>query len=70
MCVEDRYRYITIKGSAELDYDAERSLEGIRDLAIRYHGQEKGERLTRDTYSKQERVNIYVTIESIDVYEF
>jgi len=69
-CVEDEYRYLTIKGRAELDYDQARAQAGIKALAIRYHGREKGERMSRDLFSKQERVNIYMTIESVEAHGF
>src|SRR5437868_15525180 len=39
-CVEEDYRYLTIRGRAELNYDKDQALEGIKTLAIRYHGKE------------------------------
>jgi PPOX class probable F420-dependent enzyme len=69
-CVEDEYRYLTLKGRVEFDDDRERGLAGITALAVRYHGAEKAERLAREQYSKQERVNIYMTIESFEAYGF
>jgi len=69
-CVEDEYRYVTITGRAELDYDPERSQDQIKSLAIRYHGPEKGERMSRDLFSKQNRVNIHMTIETIEAHGF
>jgi PPOX class probable F420-dependent enzyme len=65
ICVVDGYRYVTIKGTAELVYDRERAQADIRALAIRYHGQEAGERRWREYFSKLERVSIYVTIEHV-----
>ena len=67
-CVEDEYKYVTITGRAELDYDTERSQADIRALAIRYHGQEKGEDMSRDLFSKQARVTFYMTIEDVDTH--
>jgi PPOX class probable F420-dependent enzyme len=69
-CIEDEYRALTLRGRVEMDYDPERSQAGIRTLAIRYHGPEKAERLMRDQWSKQERVNIYMTIEGVETYGF
>jgi PPOX class probable F420-dependent enzyme len=66
VCVEDGYRYVTVKGRAELDYDMERARADKRALAIRYYGREKGEQLARDVYSHQERVTIYVSIDKVD----
>ena len=68
-CVADGYRYMTIKGHAELVYNQERTQADIKALAIRYHGQEKGERQARELYSKQERVTIYMSIDQIKAYE-
>ena len=65
-CVEEEYKYVTITGRAELDYDPQRSQADIRALAIRYHGQEKGEDMSRDLFSKQARVTVYMTIDDVD----
>jgi PPOX class probable F420-dependent enzyme len=62
-CVEDDYRYVYIKGRAELDYDHERSQADIKALAIKYDGEESGERQSREKFGKQKRVTIYMTIE-------
>jgi PPOX class probable F420-dependent enzyme len=65
-CVEDEYDYVTLTGRVELDYDRERSQADIKALATRYDGAEKAERMMRNTFSKQDRVTIYMTIESVD----
>ncbi len=65
-CVEDEYDYVTLTGRVELDYDRERSQADIRALAVRYDGEEKAQRIMRNTFSKQDRVTIYMTIESVD----
>jgi PPOX class probable F420-dependent enzyme len=67
-CVEDEYHYVAMRGIAELDYDHDRSQASIKALAIRYDGQEAGERQARDNFSKQDRVTIYMTIEKVDVH--
>jgi len=64
-CIEDEYTYLFIKGRAELDYDHERSQAGIKALAVRYDGEEAAERKARDLFSKQQRVNIYMSIEEV-----
>ena len=69
-CIEDEYRALTLKGRVELDYDQDHALAGIKALAVRYHGPEKAEQLYRDLCSKQERVNVYMTIEHIAAYGF
>lgn len=66
ICVEDEYNYVTLTGQAELDYDPERSQADIKALAVRYGGEEKAERMMRNTFSKQDRVTIYMTIENVD----
>jgi PPOX class probable F420-dependent enzyme len=68
VCVVDGYKYVTIRGRVELDYDRDRALADITALAVRYHGKEKGEEQGRSVYSKQERVTMYLSIEGIDVY--
>jgi PPOX class probable F420-dependent enzyme len=65
-CVEDEYDYVTLTGRVELDYDRERSQADIKALATRYDGAEKAERMMRNTFSKQDRVTIYMTVESMD----
>lgn len=66
VCVEDEYFYVTLTGRAELDYDPERTQADIKALATRYDGAETAERRVRNTFSKQQRITIYMTIESID----
>jgi PPOX class probable F420-dependent enzyme len=68
LCIEDEYHYVAIRGVAELDYDPDRSQADIKALAIRYDGQEDGEQMSRNTFSKQDRVTIYMTIEKVDVH--
>lgn len=65
-CIEDEYDYLTLTGRVELDYDRERSQADIRALAVRYNGEAKAEQQMRDSFSKQDRVTIYMTIESVD----
>lgn len=67
-CVPQGYSYVTIKGTAELDYDAQQAHEDIRRLAIRYHGPEKGEKQFQDVYSKQQRVTIYMSLDQVNAY--
>ncbi len=69
-CIEDEYRYVTIKGSALLDYERERSQADIKALATRYYGPEKAEDRTRTQFVKEDRVSIYMTIESVEAHGF
>jgi PPOX class probable F420-dependent enzyme len=68
ICIEDEYHYLTIKGRAELDYNHERSQADIRALAVRYEGEEEAERMVAQTFGKQHRVTIYMSIEGIDAH--
>ncbi|HYP19662.1 MAG TPA: PPOX class F420-dependent oxidoreductase [Chloroflexia bacterium] len=65
-CVEHEYDYVTLRGRAELDYDPARTQADIKALATRYEGEEKAERMMRNTFSKQARVTIYMTVEHVD----
>jgi PPOX class probable F420-dependent enzyme len=62
VCFEEGYTYLTLTGTAELDYDHDRSQAAIRALAARYEGEEGAERRMA-SFSSQERVTIYLTIE-------
>ncbi len=68
LCVEDEYHYVAIKGIVELDYDHDRAQSDIHALAVRYEGAESAERQSHDSFSKQDRVTIYITIEKVDAH--
>ncbi len=68
LCFEDGYNYVTIKGRIELDYDQDRAQADIKALAIRYEGEEDGERMARNTFTKQERITIYMSIDQVDTH--
>lgn len=68
LCIEDEYRYVSVEGRAELDYDPGRTQADIAALAERYEGPGGRERLVRNTFSKQDRVTIHITIESVDAH--
>ena len=65
ICVEDGYRYVTIAGETELIDDQERAQADIKALAIRYHGQERGEEMARDQFSQQERVTVLLSVSHV-----
>jgi PPOX class probable F420-dependent enzyme len=65
MCVTDAYRVVTISGRVELNDDQARAQADIKRLATRYHGLEKGERLTRESFSQQQRVTLRLMMEHI-----
>ena len=68
LCIEDEYNYVTIKGQVELDYDQDRAQADIKALAIRYKGQAEGELMARNTFSKQERITLYMSIDQVDTH--
>ena len=70
ICIEDKYRYVTIVGDTELIEDQERAQADIKALAIRYHGRERGEEMARDQFSKQERITVLLSIGRIVSHGF
>lgn len=65
ICVLDGYRWVTINGTVELNDDQAVAQADIRRLAIRYHGQEKGERQSREKFSQEHRVTVRLKIEKV-----
>lgn len=70
ICVEDGYRYVTIRGTVTLIDDQEVAQEDIKRLAIRYHGQDISEDQVRNQFSKEERVTIRLPIDHLSAYGF
>jgi len=69
-CLEDGYRYLTLTGTCVLIGAQATAQDDIRRLAIRYHGQEQGERMSRDQFQQQERVTMRMSIERISAHGF
>jgi PPOX class probable F420-dependent enzyme len=65
ICIEDGYNYLTLSGTAQLIDDQARAQADIKRLATRYHNPAKAEQMMRDTFSKQQRVTIRMTIERV-----
>lgn len=65
ICVPDGYRWVTISGTVEMNDDQAVAQADIRRLAIRYHGQEKGERQSREKFSQEHRVTVRLKIEKV-----
>ncbi|HEX8733498.1 MAG TPA: PPOX class F420-dependent oxidoreductase [Ktedonobacterales bacterium] len=57
ICVEDGYRFVSVSGAATLNDDQRIAQADIRELAIRYDGQEEGE-LQMAQFGRQQRVTI------------
>jgi PPOX class probable F420-dependent enzyme len=68
LCFEDSYRYVTLKGRAELIDDPELGQSGMLKMATKYLGAEEAARQMDEMYSKQERVVIRVTVDSVDAH--
>jgi PPOX class probable F420-dependent enzyme len=68
LCFEDSYRYVTLKGRAELVDDPELGQSGMLKMATKYLGAEEAAKQMSEMYSKQERVVIRVTVDSVDVH--
>jgi PPOX class probable F420-dependent enzyme len=63
LCIEDGYRYLTIKGRAVLDEtNAQKDIEA---LLIRYYGPERTREMMRTQFSKEHRVTVRLRIEKI-----
>ncbi len=69
-CVEDGYRYVTLSGPVELIADQQQAQDDIRRLAIRYHGEQRGEEMSRTSFAQQERLSIRMRVEQIDAQRF
>jgi len=70
ICVEDDYRYVTIKGKATLNEDPEQGQADIKALATRYHGAAQAEAMVAESFSKQHRVSIFLPIGKVDAHGF
>ena len=65
-CVEDGYKYVTLRGTATLIDDPETAQADIRALAIRYDGIEQWEAMTDNPFTKQTRLTIRMQVERVD----
>ncbi|HEY7782029.1 MAG TPA: PPOX class F420-dependent oxidoreductase [Ktedonobacterales bacterium] len=65
LCVVDGYDYVTVSGHVRLIDDPIIAQADIKRLAIRYDGQESGERQARDHFSRERRITIRLAIEHV-----
>jgi PPOX class probable F420-dependent enzyme len=65
LCVVDGYQYVTVSGRVRFIDDPVVAQADIRRLAIRYDGQESGERQARDHFAKERRVTILLSIDDV-----
>lgn len=57
LLVHDEYSYVALEGEARIAIERD-PLKDIETLAVRYHGEREGKKLSRDRYWKQRRVSI------------
>ena len=69
LCVSDGYRYVTLEGTVEIDDDQRVAQADIRRLAIRYDGEESGNRQAEEKFTRQQRVTIHLKITKVIVYD-
>jgi PPOX class probable F420-dependent enzyme len=65
ICVAVGYTFVTIVGTIHVIDDPTTAQEDIRRLAVRNHGEEEGNRQSREEFSKQQRVSLYMSIERV-----
>lgn len=70
LCVEDGGRYVTVSGPCELQSDDQAAaVDDIVALAIRYEGEEEGEKL-RAFFAQERRETILLRIAAVDARGF
>ena len=62
LLMDEGYAYVAISGEARVAKERD-GLKDIEALAIRYHGPQKGKKMTSEIYSKQKRVSIEIVPE-------
>jgi len=65
ICIEEGYHYLTLTGTAQLIDDQPTAQADIKRLASRYHNPEKAEQMSRDQFSKEQRMTFRMRIERV-----
>ncbi len=65
VCVADGYTFVTVSGTIRMIEDQATAQEDIRRLAVRYDGEEDGNRQARESFSKQQRITLHLPIEHV-----
>ena len=65
ICVAVGYTFVTIVGTIRMIDDPATAQEDIRRLAVLNHGEAEGNRQSREEFSKQQRVSLYMSIERV-----
>lgn len=69
LCITGDGQGVTLRGRVELIDDQAIAQADIKRLAIRYNGPEVAERQVRQQFSKEHRVTIHLTVESVVLQE-
>jgi PPOX class probable F420-dependent enzyme len=69
LCVADGYTFVTLEGMVELDDDQATAQADIRRLAIRYDGEESGNRQADESFSKQRRITIRLMVTNVITHD-
>jgi PPOX class probable F420-dependent enzyme len=70
LCVEDRFRYVTLEGVIELIEDPETAQADIAALARRYHDAAEAEKMASEVFAPQERITLVLHVDRADVHGF
>jgi PPOX class probable F420-dependent enzyme len=65
VCFEEGYSYITISGTVEMIDDQEIAQADIFKLATRYDGEESAREQMAQSFSKEQRVTLYLKCEHV-----
>jgi PPOX class probable F420-dependent enzyme len=70
ICIEDGYRYVTIRGSVRIIDDQDVAQADIKRLATLNHDPAKVEEQVSGQFSKEQRVTMRLTFEKVSEYGF
>src|SRR3954467_10428383 len=70
LCIEDGYRYVTIRGTARAVTDQATAQADIQRLAVRYQGAEATPQRLAETFGKEERITYRVPLDNMIVNGF
>lgn len=70
LCIEDGQRYVAMRGTIEVDDDKERGQETMRAVTTRYVGEAEAAKEMDEVFSKQHRITLKLTIDSVDTHGF
>jgi PPOX class probable F420-dependent enzyme len=70
VCFEDGYRYVTITGEITMIDEQDRAQSDIHALAAKYHGKDEADKMMTESFGKQERVTLLLSIDRVDAHGF